>query len=179
MSKPSIPGPARLVVGIFLKDKSMADKVIEDLVAAFGPVDMMSQWFSFEHTGYYEKEMGGPLYRRLFSFSSLIPIDSLPDIKLATNRIEEQYSQDGCRVVNIDPGYLVPERFVLATGKNFIHRIYLAKGIYADLTLMYIKDGYNTLPWTYPDYAEDDIRGFLDAVRKKIQAALYDQGNKA
>ncbi|MCK7503940.1 MAG: DUF4416 family protein [Desulfobacterales bacterium] len=30
--------------------------------------------------------------------------------------------------VNIDPGYLLLERFVLATGKNYSHRIYIGAG---------------------------------------------------
>jgi hypothetical protein len=69
--------------------------------------------------------------------------------------------------VNIDPGYLVHERFVLATGKNFTHRIHLAEGIYADLTLIYTKGAFQTLPWTYPDYADEKMLFFLEGVRKK------------
>ena len=70
-------------------------------------------------------------------------------------------------MVNIDPGYLLHERFVLATGKNYSHRIYIGKGIYADLTLMYTKGKFEPLPWTYPDYASENIIDFLEKVRKK------------
>lgn len=178
MSTPSLPGPARLVIGVFMADKGLLEQVTKDLVAVFGPVDMMSQWFSFHHTSYYEKEMGSPLFRRLFSFSCLIDQESLPDIKFATNQIEAKYAKNGQRQINIDPGYLVLERFVLATGKNFIHRLYLAKGIYADLTLLYTKDGFSPLPWTYPDYAQDKIKNFLGAVRKKFLATLRNSGEQ-
>jgi hypothetical protein len=137
---------------------------------------MVSPWFSFHHTRYYEKEMGSPLVRRLLSFSRLISLEDFADIKLCTNRIEERLAEDGRRRVNIDPGYLVLERFVLATGKNYAHRIYLRKGIYADLTLVFRRGGFAPLPWTYPDYAEDEIRGFLGLVRINYQASLKKDG---
>ena len=64
------------------------------------------------------------------------------------------------------------ERLVLATGKNFAHRIYIGKCIYADLTLIYQKNGYQPLPWTYPDYAHGSIRHFLTLVRNKYMEDL-------
>ena len=84
-----------------------------------------------------------------------------------TNALETEFSVDQKRRVNIDPGYLVLERFVLATGKNFAHRIYLGRSIYADLTLVYRRGGFQTLPWTYPDYAAETMLKFLDQVRQK------------
>ena len=75
--------------------------------------------------------------------------------------------QDGKRSVNIDPGYLLYERFVLATGKNYSHRIYVGQGIYADLTLIFQKGAYRPLPWTYPDYADAPMADFLMEVRHK------------
>jgi hypothetical protein len=69
--------------------------------------------------------------------------------------------------VNIDPGYLLHERFVLASGKNFSHRIYICRGIYADMTLNYQKGNFQKLPWTYPDYADGPILSFLRQVRLK------------
>jgi hypothetical protein len=56
---------------------------------------------------------------------------------------------------------------VLASGKNFSHRICVGDGIYADLTLIYHKSGFQRLPWTYPDYADDDMLAFLKQVRNK------------
>jgi hypothetical protein len=70
-------------------------------------------------------------------------------------------------MVNIDPGYMVLPRFVLASGKNFAHRIYIGKGVYADLTLIFVKGKFQTLPWTYPDYAEENMLAFLTQVRNK------------
>jgi hypothetical protein len=83
--------------------------------------------------------MGGPLHRRLMVFKSLVEQTELAAIKRMTNELEQKYQRQGQRRVNIDPGYLLAERFVLATGKNFTHRIYIGQGIYADLTLIYQK----------------------------------------
>jgi len=91
---------------------------------------------------------------------------------LATNRLEGEYAKDGRRRVNIDPGYLLLERLVLASGKNFSHRIYLDNGIYADLTLIYQHGGFQKLPWTYPDYADQPMLAFLQQVRRKYALDL-------
>jgi len=166
MSTPQSSKPACLVVGMFMQDQSLFEAVVRPLVDAFGELAMVSRWFDFDYTSYYEKEMGAPLYRRMISFAQLVDPSQLPDIKLTTNAIEHQFGVQDRRQVNIDPGYLVPERFILATGKNFTHRIYLNKGIFADLTLIYQKGQFQKLPWTYPDYAEHCVMSFLTNVRK-------------
>ncbi len=111
--------------------------------------------------------MGGPLYRRMLVFTALIQQSDLADVKHQTNAIEDLYAPNGRRAVNIDPGYLLRERFVLATGKNYSHRIFIGRDIYADLTLVYRNGAFQTLEWTYPDYADSRMRQFLKLVRKK------------
>jgi hypothetical protein len=167
MSSPQRPDPAKLVVGVFLKERILFQEVAADLVTAFGPLDLVSPWMVFDDTTYYDREMGAPLWRRLLAFRSLIGQDQLADIKLVTNALEQARAADGRRRVNIDPGYLLLERFVLATGKNYSHRIYLGRGIYADLTLIYRQGAFRALPWTYPDYGGQPIGHFLHVVRRK------------
>jgi hypothetical protein len=116
--------------------------------------------------------MNAPLFRRMLTFKELIKQSSLADIKNLTNEIESDYSREGKRLVNIDPGYMLKERFVLATGKNFAHRIYIGKKIYADLTLIYTKGDFKKLPWTYPDYTDKNMLSFLIQVRNKYVADL-------
>ena len=167
MSQTQPPKPAKLVIGFFLKEKSLIVPVAKDLTEKFGPVDMVSAWFPFDFTTYYESEMGAPLFRRILVFETLIEQSALAEIKLITNDLELEYSKDSKRMVNLDPGYMLRERFVLATGKNYSHRIYIGKCIYADLTLIYTKGQFQTLPWTYPDYAEQNMLAYLERVRKK------------
>ncbi len=172
MSSPQPPQPAKLIVGFFVKEKALAMEIARDLKDRLGPVDMVSAWLNFDFTTYYEKEMGGPLYRRLVVFKPLIEQTKLAAIKRMTNRLEQKYQRQARRRVNIDPGYLLAERFVLATGKNFTHRIYIGQGIYADLTLIYRKGAFRTLPWTYPDYADNRLIDFLNLVRNKYMLDL-------
>ena len=167
MSIPQKPNPAKLVIGFFLKQKDLLDELADDLCSRFGAIDIISAWLPFDYTTYYTEEFGAPLFRRMFSFEKLIQQDALANIKLSTNQLEHKYSRNGKRSVNIDPGFLSLERFVLASGKNFSHRIYLAKGVYADLTLMYSNGRFQTLPWTYPDYADRSMLTVLERIRRK------------
>jgi hypothetical protein len=172
MSRPTAPLPAKLVIGFFLKDRSLAGPVSDALRSVFGPIDVVSRWLPFNYTAYYSPEIGNPLFRRMLAFSNLIQQDSLGFIKKTTNNIEDQFAVNRRRRVNIDPGYLLPERFVLASGKNFTHRIYLGQGIYGDLTLIYTKSAFQLLPWTYPDYADENMLAYLGQVRDKYKVDL-------
>ncbi len=167
MSVPQNAKPAKLVIGIFTAEPQIIENLVAEFTSRFGPIDLVSPWMPFNFTTYYESEMGSPLLRRVFAFQLLIAQDDLSAIKLATNQIERHYSQKGRRRVNIDPGYMLHERFVLASGKNFSHRVSIGSGIYADLTLIYQKGRFQKLPWTYPDYNDDGMRTFLEQVRNK------------
>jgi Domain of unknown function (DUF4416) len=80
------------------------------------------------------------------------------------------------RTVNLDPGLLTEENVLLATGKNYSHRVYLRDGVFADLALVYRKGEYRPLPWTYPDLASDGIRAFLAEVREELREARKQEG---
>ncbi len=167
MSRPQPPKPAKLLIGLIMQEKRYITAAADALIEKFGPVDMASSWLPFDYTPYYEPEMGAPLFRRILAFKTLIKQSELAQIKLATNELEQEYSTGGKRRVNIDPGYMLHERFVLATGKNYSHRIYIGRRIYADLTLIY-KDGrFRALPWTYPGYADERMLVYLQQVRNK------------
>ena len=172
MSIPKPPKPAKLVIGLFLKEKALIASVGKALSDRFGPIDTISPWFPFDFTDYYEPEMGKPLFRRLLTFETLIQQGALAEVKIATNDIEQVFTRDGRRMVNLDPGYLLLERFVLATGKNYTHRIYIGRHIYADLTLIYTKGRFQALPWTYPDYSDKKMLASLERIRKKYVSDL-------
>jgi hypothetical protein len=176
MSVPQTPKPAKLVIGIFTKDKRIIGRLALELASQFGQIDLVSSWMDFSYTDYYMPEMGSPLARRMFAFKRLIDQGELAAIKITTNQIEQTYANTGKRLVNVDPGYMLHERFVLASGKNFSHRIYIGLGIYADLTLIYQKGNFQILPWTYPDYADRAMIGFLHQVRRKYVLDLKSKG---
>ncbi|MCF8024078.1 MAG: DUF4416 family protein [Desulfobacteraceae bacterium] len=171
MSQPASAEPAKLVIGVFTAEPELIMPVAGQLSEKFGNIDLESDWFPFDYTDYYEPEMGSGLMRRMMAFKPLIAQDALAGIKHVTNEIESDFTAEEKRRINIDPGYLLRERFVLATAKNFSHRIYIGRGIYADLTLVYRKGAFRTLPWTYPDYAAQNMLEFLQRVRSKY---VYD-----
>lgn len=172
MSTPKAPDPAKLVISLFMNRPSILGEVLPGLVDQFGPIDMISPWYDFDYTDYYYREMGSPLFRRVAVFRDLIEQDRLAAIKTITNALEHRWNMNGKRSLNIDPGYLLLSRFILATGKDYSHRVYLGQGIYADLTLIYRQGAYQSLEWTYPDYAGPDIARFLNSVRNKYSLDL-------
>ena len=172
MSEPRKAEDVKLISSLFSSQESLIDDVIKELEEMFGPAEWKSPKLLFDRTQYYAKEMGWPLHRRFISFKTLIRPDEIVEIKLATNKVEARYSQDGKRRINIDPGYISLERLVLATGKNYTHRIYLGKGIYADLTLIFHQGIFKTLDWTYRDYAAPEVKDYFSDVRERYKAQI-------
>ncbi len=159
-------------MSIIFKEKKILNAVMQELSSIFGQMDFASEILPFNFTDYYCKEMGKPLKRQFISFLKLISPETLPEIKHETNKVELKYSKDEKRQANIDPGYITAERLVLATGKNFTHRIYLRDGVYADLTLIYQNKDFRPLSWTYPDYASPGIREIFKQIREKYLSQL-------
>ena len=118
------------------------------------------------------KEMGWPLHRRFTSFKELIRPEDAVDVKLETNKIEAEYLENGKRKINIDPGYISLERLILVTGKNYTHRVYLSKGIFADLTLVFNRGTFRPLEWTFKDYASPEIISLFNDVRERYKEQL-------
>lgn len=172
MSSPREADDVRLISSIFSPNEQLIDTLIERLEGMFGPLEWRSPLLLFDRTRYYEKEMGWPLQRRFVSFRDLIRPESLVEVKLRTNALEQTVVREGKRVVNIDPGYVGLERLVLATGKNYTHRIYLGKGIYADLTLVFHKGTFRPLEWTYRDYADEGLIGQFNEIRARYKEQL-------
>ncbi len=137
MSTPGPATPVKPVVSMLLAREDLGPALVERLAEYFGPPDLVGPWWPFDATAYYTSEMGPNLGRRLVSFLHLADPARLADWKVFTNELEQAFSLGERRLANLDPGYLARERLVLATGKNFPHRIYLDHGIYGDLTLIY------------------------------------------
>ena len=72
------------------------------------------------------------------------------------------------RPINLDVGYVAPAKLVLASMKDFAHRIYLGRGVYAEITLQYRKGRWESLHWTFPDYASRAYDAFLTEVRHRL-----------
>lgn len=173
MSQPRFPDPVKLFASILAGEEALLADAIRELAKRFGAPDYVSEVLSFDYTKYYSAEMGQSLVRRFVSFEGLLRPEELPAIKLETNALEERFSSEGgARRVNIDPGYMAKQHFILATGKGFAHRPYIGRGIYADLTLVYRRETYRPLEWTYPDYRAEQTIGMLNGLRKRYMIQL-------
>ena len=167
MKKFDEPQPVKLVCGLLFREEERLNRGLSALEAQFGERDFQSMPVEFSFTDYYFEEMGRPLYRMFASFERLIDPAALAEIKIFTNTLEENCASavDGRRLINIDPGYLTPTAFILATSKNFAHRIYLGKGVFAQQELLFEKRRIQTLDWTYPDYRSHEYQEILKRIR--------------
>jgi len=175
MLKPKLSLPVKLISGFIYHDEDVYSKTKEILFRRFGKIDFESNIINFNYTTYYNEELGSPLYRRFISFLKLIDPANLVKIKLFTIKIERHFSYKGKRRINIDPGYINLAKLVLSTTKDFYHRIYLKKGIYAEVTLYYKNKKFLDLPTTYPDYSTKEYKEIFTKIREiyKKQINLY------
>ena len=161
--------PAKLICGIIASKDRYFKSAEERLVELYGPLDLSSPLFEFVFTDYYEKEMGQNLKRRFLSFANLISPEELSEIKIQTNALEQEIKEEmktGQRVVNLDPGYLTSSALIMATAKDFAHRIPLQNGIYAHLEFLFGKKEVRRLSWTYPDYETEGYQMFFLEVKR-------------
>ena len=156
MGNPANPKPALLFTGILYSDKSYLSKAKESLLKIFGSTLLEAPPVSWDFSEYYKEEIGSPIMKTFIFFKDLINRAEIADIKLRTNDIEAELSADGKRNVNIDPGYLTLANVILATTKGYSHRIYLGKGIYGEVTLLYKEKDKTFVPniFTYSDYQD-------------------------
>jgi hypothetical protein len=177
------PQPAKLISGALTRFPEALREIETLLVKDFGPLDLISPVFSFTQTDYYQATMGTDIKRQFFAFHDLISPDQLSSIKVRTNQLESFIAclrpdvhrdrqarkcvYEGIqRPVNIDPGYVTAAKLILATTKDYTHRIYLGQGIYAEVTLHYAEGNYQAWPWTYPDYQTKEYLDFFRQVRQ-------------
>lgn len=171
MGKISRPEKVKLIVGFITSNVLVYEKTKKILVRRFGEIDFESDYFKFVFTKYYEKEMGSNLKRCFLSFKQLIEPCDIAKIKIFTNDIETKFTVRNKRQINIDPGYLNLAKLVLATTKDYNHRLYLSKGIFAEITLSYLGNAFRSWKWTYPDYK---TQSYID-VFNKIREIYYKQ----
>jgi hypothetical protein len=164
--------PEKLVMGILSSRPGRAEELVSLLVERWGRLDYRSPPTPFMFTTYYDREMGQPIERVFLSFERLIDPGLLARIKQETSLLEDHFREDGQRKVNLDPGLMALSRFSLATTKESAHRIPLACGIYAEITLLYARGGFRPLDWTYPDFRSELYLSILNEIRALYKSQL-------
>jgi hypothetical protein len=169
IDKQSIKGI--IVWGIIAGDSKLITEIENKLTPNFGQIILKSPVKSFDFTNYYEEEMGKDLKRCWLVTERAISLERLAEIKLYAIQTEKIFANERSqRRINIDPGFLTLSNFVLATTKDYGHRIYLKDGIFAEVTLIYRNKSYQYLEWTYPDYR--NAVDFFNEVRRHYQDLL-------
>jgi hypothetical protein len=162
----------KLFSGAIFRDIDIYRVAKKRLASEISAVDSESQRFDFNATTYYHEEMGQPLFRVFMSFSVLVEPQMLVEIKRLTNRVEKEFSLQGLRRINLDPGYVSLANVIIATTKNHYHRIPLAGGIYAHLEYVVKKGGMHPLEWTYPDFRNPSYIRFFEELRESYKRDL-------
>jgi hypothetical protein len=178
MAKIKQPQKVLAIIGVIHRSDFILDEILDILSKHLGEVSLRSKVIAFTHTDYYSKEMGKNLLRQWFVFDKLVNPDYLTELKHITNKIENTFVNEAKgRKVNIDPGLITMSSLILASTKNYSHRIYIGKGIYAEVTLVYKGQKFVTLEWTYPDYRETETLKFFGKSREILKSRLTNKDN--
>jgi hypothetical protein len=170
------PKPVKLVIGILAANHNCLHTAAEALANKFGKIDFTSEIWPFDKTDYYKDQTGMRILRQFVSIKELIEPGKLAKIKHQTNRLEQKLAKTLAmplqRPVNLDPGIIEPSKLVLATTKNYSHRIFIGKKMYAEVTLIFEKGRWQPQAYTYPDYRQQCYFDFFDIVRKRLLEQL-------
>jgi len=162
--------PAKFFFALACGREEYLPEVEKRLISPAGALEFRSELYRFsDFSSYYDSETGGEVWKYLAGAEGVLSPEEIVRIKRVVEGIQERFlfESDGtvCRQVNIDPGYINGWQVVLASVKNFTHRIYLGRGVYAETTLLYQKGAFQSLPWTYADYASRPVQEFLKMAR--------------
>ena len=165
--------PVKLFAAILFSSAEDLKAGIARLEASFGPTDYISPETPFDVTDYYAEELGTPIYRALVSFQNAVMPSFLPDIKLKTISIEDAMRKENKRTINVDSGYMDFDKVVLASTKKGPYKIYMSRGIWADMTLHYEKGNFLPFAWTFADFKDGRYNKYLLRIRELFKKASH------
>jgi hypothetical protein len=166
--------PVKFICGFIYSSEDNYRISLKRLCAKYGPLDFESPKISFDFTEYYAKEMGQGLTRVFISFKRLRDPGDFIEIKRFCVALENKLAKNSKRSVNVDPGYLNEAKLVLTTTKDFYHRIYLGKGVFAEVTMAYSakEKTFTDFPTTFPDYRTKGYKDILIHIRDLYRAQI-------
>ena len=169
-----------MIAAVTSRYEAALDWTIQQTTETWGPLVLKSPVFEFTETSFYTKSMGTDLKKQFLAFENLISPSEIAPTKHWSNDREKQYAETfdhpENRPLNVDPGYISEAKLVLVTTKDRDHRIYLDKGIFAEVTLFFRRGVWESSRWTYPDYQRQDFQAFFtkcrDLLRERIRQSI-------
>ena len=176
MGQPTLHSPAILLLAAFSRYDEALQWAKQRAEAHWGAIELESQRFDFAETQYYDNTMGPGLKKVFFAFPRPFDPADLVDVKQLTNAWEDEYTalarHPEQRPLNLDPGYITLGKLILASTKDFAHRIYLNRGIYAEVTLYYKHQHWQHHDCTFADYRREDYQRFFTLCRETLHRRL-------
>jgi hypothetical protein len=176
MGLPTPHPPVYIILAAFSRYEAALDWATEKVTATWGSIVLASPRFEFHETSYYEQTMGSGIRKQFLLCEQPRDPAELSAMKLLSNAWEDEYAalanMPEPRPLNIDPGYITLGKLVLASTKDFAHRIYLGQGIYAEVTLHYRHHRWQHHDFTFPDYRRDDYQKFFSECRAFVHRKL-------
>jgi hypothetical protein len=184
MAEMRTPLPVKLFIGMLSPEPALFDVCAEMLSAEYGPLDFASEVLPWDKTDYYREEMGPAILRKFLFFKPLMDPGKLSSIKKFTSSLERNFAvPSGLTVrrrINLDPGYVTEAKVVLATAKDFAHRVYIGESIYAEVTLRYNlnEKSFSAHEYTYPDFRTTTYLALFNRVRDSLRTELHRKSKK-
>lgn len=175
MSVPEKFPPVMLVVSVLYNDKTLLEKVIEDLSVNFGKIILKSDPYKFDKTNYYKPEMGDNIERVWCCFTPLVDPSKLSEWKENCISIEKKYSINNKRNINIDPGYLDHGKLVLASCKTAADKIYMGRGVYAHTCLRYKKGLFYGPSHSFDDFIDGRFNSFFRLAKTLLKQLIRER----
>ncbi|MFG0287178.1 MAG: DUF4416 family protein [Rhodopirellula sp. JB044] len=176
MAAPRLVEPVVRFCAVISRYEEARAWAIERLIQRWGEAAEVWPAAEFTAGGFYDKEMGTGLTKVLVAIEQFADPAGLAQWKTTTNQWEHEYAEaaghDEPRPLNLDPGYVTQAKLVLATVKDRDHRIYLQEGIFAEVTLNYMRGGWVHHRWTYPDYRTEAVAKFAMKCRDRLRTHL-------
>ena len=164
--------PVKLFAAVLFPDEAWLERAAECLSGLFGAIDRRGTAAPFDHTAYYEAEMGPGLRRVILGFDRLIQPEDIVSAKHSARDLEFQLAANGKRRVNLDVGYLDPFKITLASFKGRGNKVYLGRDVWLDMQLYFERGKLHPLPWTFPDFRAGRYDADLLAVRARYREQL-------
>jgi hypothetical protein len=164
--------PVCLFVGCLFAAEDRHDEAVTMLAKDFGPPEVNSPHLLWDRSDYYRSELGPCIFRSFLFFGRVVDSSALAEVKLKTARVEAELAREHKRTVNLDPGYISLAKVVLASRKNYSHRINLGQGVFAETELIYCRGEYHPMPYTYGDYREPAVLKIFAEARRLFRTRL-------